>query len=427
VSIANAARRKRGKSRSGSRDKQTRITTRMNHTNKVYPSLLIGAFTIFGTFIYGIGRYAYGLYIPNIEKEFHVSTLTLGMVASAGTLVFVLMTLLSAFILSQRFHIIWMLCAGGLVTSFGCFIVYFAHTPQLLLLGIVLSTACAGIAPPSQYRIFDQHLTSRWQSRAIACMNCAGTLGVLLVGVLSYSMQANWQKTWLVFSCCTLMATVIAVTASPAHKKRQSGLNCERSIKIRELYRPGVINLFILCLSYGTLLGCYYTYSAKLLSQYGGYTPKFQQWFWMLVGISGLTTVFSGDLISKRGIKFTLITAHVLNASSCVLIVFLINFEPAVNVAAITFGIGSMLPGSAILIWSMRLYRGRPTIAFGVMFALMSTGQALGSAISGVLGDTVNLNAAFLLSAAIVLASLLSIPRDTSECVSRTMQRGVKG
>ncbi len=385
----------------------------MNHRRKTYPIVFTVVFTAFVAFTYGTGRYAYGLYIPQIEEAFNISTFHLGLIASAATIAFVIVTLVSS-ILAHQVRPIWMICISGVVTSLGIFLVFIASTIPILILGIVLASACVGVAPPSEYRIIDAYLSPVWQNRAIASLNCGGTIGILAVGALSYSLPGTWQHIWLVFSGCALVVTVLAVFTLPVEKHANARVKARQKFEIRSIYRPGVVNLFVLCVSYGVLLGCYYTYSAKLLSVNGGYTAEFQEWFWMLVGASGLITVFSGDLITNKGIKYTLIIAHVLSASSCALIVFLTDIEYAVNLAAVTFGIGSMIPGSALLIWSMRLFKSYPSIAFGVMFAFMSLGQAMGSAFAGYVSDTAGLNSAFLVSATMVLISILFIPKNTS-------------
>ncbi len=384
----------------------------MNHNYKAYPIVFTVVFTAFVTFTYGTGRYAFGLYIPQIEETFNISIFSLGLIASGATIAFVVITLISS-IIAQQVRAIWMICISGLVTSVGIFLVYISTTPVMLVIGLILASACVGVAPPSEYKIIDAYLSPKWQNRAIASLNCGGTIGILAVGALSYAIPGNWQQTWLVFSGCALVVTVLAVFILPTEKYVKEKVEKPPKFSIKSIYRPGVINLLILCLSYGVLLGCYYTYSAKLLSQHGGYTSEFQEWFWILVGASGLITVFTGDLINKKGIKYTLVLAHALNACSCALIVFLINTEYAVNLAAITFGIGSMIPGSALLIWSIRLFKPYPSIAFGVMFAFMSIGQAVGSAFGGFISDIAGLSTAFLVSAVLILFSLLFIPKDT--------------
>ncbi len=386
----------------------------MNHNYKAYPLIFTVVFTAFVTFTYGTGRYAYGLYLPDIEKTFSISTLSLGLIASAATMVFVITTLISS-ILAQRMRAIWMICISGIVTSLGCFLVFLSTAPSVLVVGIIMASACVGVAPPCEYRIIDEYLAPKWQNRAIACLNCGGTIGILAVGGLSYALPGSWQQIWLVFAGCALIVTILAVLILPAESSTAGANETRQTIPARSIYRPGVINLALLCVTYGFLLGCYYTYSAKLLSHDGGYGPTFQEWFWILVGASGLITVFSGDLISRQGVKFVLMLAHALSASSCVLIVFFINDETAVVIAAVTFGIGSMIPGSALLIWSMQLYKGYPSIAFGVMFAFLSLGQASGSAISGFLSDTAGLSTAFLTSAVVILSSLIFIPANASE------------
>ena len=53
---------------------------------------------------YGIGRYAYGLFIPEIRRDFALDTFTLGLIASVGTVIYLLSNIVASAIAASRFR-----------------------------------------------------------------------------------------------------------------------------------------------------------------------------------------------------------------------------------------------------------------------------------------------------------------------------------
>src|SRR5258708_29418984 len=56
----------------------------------------IAASVAMASVTYGIGRYAYGLFLPQIRRDFALDTLTLGLIASIGTVVYLLSNIVAS-------------------------------------------------------------------------------------------------------------------------------------------------------------------------------------------------------------------------------------------------------------------------------------------------------------------------------------------
>lgn len=376
--------------------------------SKYYPLIFVIVFMLFSASTYGFGRYAYGLFLPTIGQTYGIGSFELGLLASITTIVFICLTLLAS-MFAAYFSAMFLVFCTGFITALGFLIVCFAPSALYVVFGIVLCSAFVGVAPPAEYRVIDTYLTPKWQNRAIACLNAGGTLGILLVGFLSQITGGNWRITWLVFAAFCAILTIIALLLLPS-----------RAEEVREIkplnfsWEPRILQyslkLLLCCLAYGISLGCYYTYATDLLTTIGVYSKDFADWFWVIVGISGLITVLSGDLITKIGVRYSIIASHFISGIAFLLIALGLKEPTLIITSAILFGIGSMVPGSALLIWSMRIFEGRPSLAFGVMFAFMSFGHAFGTSFTGYLSEALTLKHAFMMVPILLLLSLFALP-----------------
>jgi len=81
---------------------------------------------------YGIGRYAYGLFLPQIRRDFALDTFTLGLIASVGTIIYVISNIVASAI-AIHFKPRTFTVIGGAVTTLG-----------LALVGIATNASTVG-------------------------------------------------------------------------------------------------------------------------------------------------------------------------------------------------------------------------------------------------------------------------------------------
>jgi MFS family permease len=78
----------------------------------------IAASVAMASVTYGIGRYAYGLFLPEIRRDFALDTFTLGLIASAGTVDYLLSNIVASAI-AIHFKPRTFIVIGGAVTTLG--------------------------------------------------------------------------------------------------------------------------------------------------------------------------------------------------------------------------------------------------------------------------------------------------------------------
>src|ERR1700730_15324316 len=78
---------------------------------------------------YGLGQYAYGVFLPEIRRDFSLDTFPLGLIASVGTVIFVISNIVASAI-AIHFNPRTFTVIGGAVTTLGLALVGVAtHTP----------------------------------------------------------------------------------------------------------------------------------------------------------------------------------------------------------------------------------------------------------------------------------------------------------
>jgi len=133
---------------------------------------------------YGLGRYAYGLFIPTFRDAFSLTDTRLALIASFSYGSYFLVTLIGIYI-SSRLDPRKSLIAGGLAAAFGMLLMAFATDYRILALGV----AIAGVSPGLAYTPISgliAALVSQSRQRTIyAIVNSGTSLGVVLSAPLA--------------------------------------------------------------------------------------------------------------------------------------------------------------------------------------------------------------------------------------------------
>lgn len=113
---------------------------------------------------------------------------------------------------------------------------------------------------------------------------------------------------------------------------------------------------------------------------------------------------FASTLIDRMGLYLTLLIGNGAIALSLFLILLFPSSIIIIGGAAVLFGSTFILVSGVYGIWSLRLFAARPSAGFGCTFLLISLGQLIGPAITGVIAQNFGLAPVFV-GAAIAAAA----------------------
>ena len=362
--------------------------------------------------VFGVGRYAYGLFLPSIRQDFGARTVTLGLIASASTLLY-LITIAVASAIAIHCRPRTLMLAGGSVSTVSLLIVGSAASLPAVATGLALASIGAGLYSPASFVAAEAWMPVRWKHRAIGAINAGSTPGVLITGLTAYWFQATWQYVWLVMAALCALITAWHARLMPRSSVVLASLRPQQPLHLRSFTRPECWPLYGAVLIYGLVFGVYMTFAVDLIMGSGGLVFPADRFFWALLGLAGIPTLFAGLFMARYGVRALLMVSLPL----CGLAYLLLSLSahggtPLVFASAALFGVASIAPGGGFYVWGIRLFPGRPSIGAGCVTLGTSIAMMAGPTLYGLMSRWVSLPAFFALVAVLPFLALPLLPKN---------------
>lgn len=365
---------------------------------------------------YGLARYTYGLFVPNIRAEIGLSTEALGLIASGSYAGYLLASVVTATIAARtgpRLPVV----VGALAAAAGMLLISVSEGPGLLAAGVVL----AGTSPGFAYAPFSDAVVrlipEREQSRTYAIINSGTSFGVLVAGPIALWAGDSWRAAWLVFAALALVAAVWngRLLTSGRHEDGAPGTApALPALRWRWFVGPGSLRLFAVALIVGLSTSAYWTFAVDLIVTTNSGQDRAQTigpTFWTVVGISGIAGAFAGDAVVRLGLKRALLFSTLVLAGATALVAAAPTSWPVTILSAIIFGASFIAVTGLLGVWSINLFYDRPSAGFGVTFFLISLGQLVGPSAFALISGYIGLAGAFYAAAGTTAAAAVLKPR----------------
>lgn len=359
---------------------------------------------------YGLGRYAYGLFLPEIREDFGLSTAVLGLIASGSYAAFLIGTAVSSVVAARtgpRFPVV----IGGLSAATGMLMIGTSQGPLVLAAGVVLAGSGSGWAYPPMPDAVARLVNEERRARTLTAINSGTSYGVMLAGPVALLAGSQWRVAWLAFAALALCATLwnarlLPGKAGPGEtaalpRLRWSWFVCPRS-------GP----LLVAALMLGLTSAVYWTFAVDLISQTGSFSGAGGRIFFVCVGVAGIFGGLAGSLIGRFGLRGTFRAAVLVLAVSLCLLPLTISSWAGVLGSGLLFGVAFIMMTGASAVWVMEVFRDRPSAGLGAYLLIFSVGQLVGPVLAGLIADPLGLEAAFYLAGAITGAAALLGPRE---------------
>lgn len=369
---------------------------------------VVGAGLLIVASTYGLARYTYGLFVPTIQAEFHLSTAAIGLLGSASYAGYLAATLLGSTLsgtMGPRGPII----AGGLAAASGMALIGLAPSVPWLAAGIVLAGTSPGLAYPPLSDAVVQLRSPERQGRTYALINSGTSYGIMISAPVALWAGQRWQIAWLAFACIAVIATVWNSRIMPKTPPRGAQQTVQ-PLSWRWLLQPRAVPLFGGALLFGLTSAVYWTFAVDHIAGHGDLPGGSAQLFWILVGLAGVAGGSAGDGVARFGLRNTFRVALAANAAACALLGFATGQWPALLLSALLFGSTFILITGLFGIWSVHVFQERPSAGFGATFFLISAGQLVSPAIAGVAADHIGLGWIFDITALGTLAVMVCLP-----------------
>jgi predicted MFS family arabinose efflux permease len=356
---------------------------------------------------YGIGRQAYGLFVPTFRQEFDLSLDVLGYYASAAQAGYLVTTVVTG-VLTARFGPRVPVVAGCLLLAFGAAVTASAPGALLLAVGIIAAgTSAGGAWAPFSDAVANQ-VPMSGSRRALALVNAGSPVGLMVASALVLIAGDRWRAVWWGFAVVGLVAAaagwrVLAPgeDAPAAHRRRPP---------LRWFVNARSVRLFVVTVGVSITSGAYFAYAPDT-AQDAGLGTWSGPAMWAALGIAGAAVgVFGGGIANRFGLRGPLAVLLVLVGGSTVMLLVVPGAVVGALGSAALFGVGFTTTFALLVMWSQQVFHDRPTTGFTVAIVFVAAGFVIGPSLFGVLATHVGRPVALLASAAPALVVALVPP-----------------
>jgi predicted MFS family arabinose efflux permease len=378
---------------------------------------------------YGLARFAYGLFLPEMREAFELSPSLLGAIGAGSYLAYSVAVIISL-VYTSRTGPRLMAVAAGAVAVVGLALVAGAPVGWVLALGILVAGSSTGLASPPMGEAVARSIRNGLQDRANALINSGTSVGVALSGPAALLFTGQWRIAWAAFALVGLAVLAWNAAVMPrggvadqveeedSGSDRDGGrtgigsgrmrLSFSYLVGARARQRSGP--LFVAAFGVGFASAVYWTFSRDLVVQVGGLNQAGSTLFWTVIGVSGLAGGAAGDLVGRFGLTAVLRGGLVSMAAAMALLGVAPGVLPLTYASAALFGSTYILLTGVVLVWSVSVFREMPSAGLGAGFLLIAVGQAVGSALAGVLGGMTSTTTAFFWFAGVAVLTALVRP-----------------
>jgi predicted MFS family arabinose efflux permease len=357
---------------------------------------------------FGFARYGYGLFLPEIRREFELPIALLGVIGSATYVGYVIALVLVG-VLAARVGPRPLIVTAGLAAAVGMALVSFAPNPAVLVVGLVLAGTSSGWVWAPYSDAVPRVVPADRRERMLAMLPTGTAFGTVAAGALALVAAGSaWRYAWGFFAAVAVLVTVHNARLLPGGPN-PAGPRCRIPARVR-FFRRAAVPLFLTALSYGLIGSVYWTFAAELVAT----GPTAAALFWTLIGLAGIGGLAAGGVIERLGLRST----HALLFSMLAVAVVALGAAPgsfaAAGLSAVLYGPAFMAVSGLLAVWSYQIFPERPATGFSAVVLFLGIGTIIGPAALGGLADDAGLPTTFLATAGIALLTLPIRPASTA-------------
>lgn len=372
----------------------------MNFYKLVFPGIAMIAT------IYGLGRFSFGLFLPDISKDLHLSASSAGIISSLFYLSYCF-TIIYATLRTAKTGPKYMIMLASILVILGLIIISISPNALTLSLGVIFAGASSGlISPPYGYAI---SLWIKWeqQGKANTWINSGTSIGLVFTGITAMLVFIDWRLVYLIYGIIAILITIWNFFIIPSLK---------HNININ----PGSLNILDISASKriifaSTILGIstapYWTFSKSYVQNTDHYSPIALSIFWILIGVAGVLGGISGRMIDQYGLKFSYFLGVILMAAASILLALTPFIWIVPFLASLLFGASYIFITGVLLVWGVKLFVKNASLGIGIPFLMLAVGQVIGSVLAGPIVEELGYTFTFVIYGIIGLTPVLIYPK----------------
>lgn len=363
----------------------------------------------------------FGLFVPEFQGVFSLSSSMVGMISSLGFLGFFIGLLIAQCLLARRGPEMPIL-VGLAAATMGLGIVTLAPNVAALAGGVFLAASSAGFAWTPFNDAVHRKVRNVDRPTALSEISTGTTVGIALAGAISLAMvflEFGWRYCWAIFTAASALALLGNWAAL---RQVDKAPDAEPDRTWSEVVQWKAAPLFGVAFVFGITSAVYISFVPDQLARHGvpgmpdGSAPSLVFIFFGLFGLAGLAT---SRLKDRVGLPWLLRVLLGISAGSFALAAMLSGSWAGLVPSAGLQGINVMMTSAVLAIWSERLFPAFPSLGFTATLLATAAGSVIGPAFAGLALGGVGSAPMLFGTAAIPLAGAALVRRrfivETSE------------
>ncbi|MFC7557322.1 MFS transporter [Pseudoroseomonas wenyumeiae] len=350
---------------------------------------------------YGLGRFAYGLLLPQIREDLALSAAAAGWIGG-GAFATYCTGIIFASAASPKLGERSMAVLAGLAATAGMGLVALSPSVPVLTAAMALAGLSTGFTSPPLASAVAWRFDEQTRPKANGMINAGTAAGIVLSGIAALAFAAAWRELYLLFTLIGAGVTVWLWFALPASSRRHR-VHTEASL---QLARPGLAGLCAAASLMGASSTAIWTFGADLLRSELGLSEGHVAAAWIMLGFGGLAGSSTGILVARFGASLIHRLA-LLGMALCYGMVMVAALAPVLALVAMAlFGAAYILSSGVLLIRGTSLLPNWPGLGLGILFLAIAVGQTVGAPVFGAVLERASAGTALSLFAAITCGAM---------------------
>ncbi|PYE80875.1 MFS transporter [Pseudoroseicyclus aestuarii] len=341
------------------------------------PALRIGAtgFALIAV-CYGFARFAFGLFLPQIDGELGLGT-SLGGAISGGSFAGYCIAIVASATLTERLGARAIAVGAALVAAIGMAGIALAPSPLILAIAVVVAGSSTGLASPPMAAAVAAAVRRGRQDLTNTVINAGVSAGVALSGPIALAIMGQWRLAFGAFAAVALVLAIAAAIALPA----ASGSG--RSGGLPPMTGP-VLRLISASFLMGAASTALWSFGGQLVASQLDWGTTGTGLLWTCIGVGGLVGALAGTLVGKFGLDRNHWAFLGLMAASILTVGLGLGPAPML-VGGAVFGAAYVMLTGVYLVWGTNALPDRPATGLMVGFLTIAVGQSVGAPLFGFL------------------------------------------
>lgn len=331
---------------------------------------------------YGLARFAFGLFLPQIRGDLGLSISLGGVIAGTSFLGYCVAITLSAG-LTERFGPRPVAVLAGVAATAGLAFISLSTNQTMLVVAVLLAGLSTGFASPPLAAAVASVVDPPHRDMTNTIINAGTSIGVAVSGPVALLFAADWRLAYMIFCGLAMLTTIATFVVVPGATRCVSPMRFtlpRLTLQLRKL----MIAAFLM----GAASTAIWSFGGELAARTMSWTNREIGALWIVLGISGGFGAFAGGLVARFGINPVHRMSLVALATGIICIGYPETSAPLIMSGAVLFGGAYIMLTGVHLVWGIAALPDRPATGLTIAFLSIAIGQTAGAPLFGWLLET---------------------------------------